>query len=158
MSSDAQNDRLNLLGSNRRSITPSSSQSARKRPRRGPNLEKKASSSSLQLGTSENASPSRDALGLKGLMGQMPTREECAESHQQVLIAQERMTSQMTEAMSNIILSNRAMEIAAKKEIAIEEFQYKTRLARGNMVVDLIRAGRSPEEARAIAHKEFPDK
>lgn len=110
----------------------------------------------------------RDGLGLKALMSQMSTKEERAESHQQVIRAQEHMTNKMTEAMTTMISTNMSMEIAAKKELAAEELaakkelaaddlRYKTRLARGNMVVDLIRAGTSAEEARAIAREEFPD-
>lgn len=112
--------------------------------------------------------PVRDGLGLKTLMSQMATKEERAESQQLVIRAQENMTNKMTEAMTNMISTNMSMEIAAKKELAAEEIaakkqlaademRYKTRLARGNMVVDLIRAGRNPEEARAIAREEFPD-
>lgn len=90
-------------------------------------------------------------------MSQMPTREERADSQNQVVMAQERMTNMMTEAMTSIITTNRAIEISAKKELALQELQYKNRLARGNMVVQLIQAGRTPEEARLIAREEFPD-
>lgn len=140
----------------RRSITPSpsQSQSPRKRRRSGVNVEKKNSSGALD---SPDYGVSRDGFGLKSLLSQIPTKEERAESQKEVVLAQERMTNHMTEAMSNIITSNRAMEIAAKKELAAKELQYKTRLARGNMVVELIRAGRSPEEARSIAQEEFPE-
>lgn len=101
-------------------------------------------------------------------MSQMATKEERAETHQLAIRAQENMTNKMTEAMTSMISANISMEIAAKKELAAEEIaakkelaaeelRYKTRLTRGNMVVDLIRAGRNPEEARAIAREEFPD-
>lgn len=60
-------------------------------------------------------------------------------------LPQEQMTDKMTEAM---ITSNRAMEIAAKKELALEETQYNTHLAQGNIVFDLIHAERSPEAAQ----------
>lgn len=52
--------------------------------------------------------------------------------------------------MSNIFTSNRALELATK-----EELQYKTRLARSDMVVELIRAGTSIKDARKIAREKF---
>lgn len=139
----------------RQSITPSLSQSSRKLQRPAAGNDKKKGIVSLD---SPDIAPGRDAFGLKALMSQMSTKEERAESHQQVIRAQEQMTNKMTEAMTNMISTNISMEIAtkkelasdeiaAKKEMAADDLRYKTRLARGNMVVDLIRAGRSPEEA-----------
>lgn len=78
---------------------------------------------------SPNQASPRDGLGLKALMSQMPTKEERAESQRQVVVAQEWMTATMTEEMSNVITSNHAMEMTAKKELASEEMLYKTRLA-----------------------------
>ena len=149
----------------RRSSTPSLSQTSRKRQRSAACNEKKKALGGLD---SPDIPPGRDGLGLKALMSQMSTKEERAECHQQVIRAQESMTEKMTEAMTNMISSNMSMEIAAKRELAAEEIaakkelaaddiKYKLRLARGNMVVDLIRAGSSPDEARSIAREEFPD-
>lgn len=53
----------------------------------------------------------------------------------------------MTDTMLTILTSNRALELATKQEIAIQELQHKTGLARSNMVVELIRAGTSIAEA-----------
>lgn len=138
----------------RRSSTPSGSQSSRKRQKNLSRSDKKSSDHPFDDPSQANA---RDTLGLKALMSQMPTREERADSQNQVVMAQERMTNMMTEAMTSIITTNRAIEISAKKELALQELQYKNRLARGNMVVQLIQAGRTPEEARLIAREEFPD-
>lgn len=134
----------------RRSPTPSSSQSPRKRQRA---IKKKPS---LAFDSPESSTPC-DALGLKSLLSQMPTKEERAESQKQVVLAHERMTQSITEAMTNIITNNRAMDITAQKETAALEMQYKNRVARGNLVVELICAGQSPEQARTIAREEFPD-
>lgn len=130
------------------------SQPGRKRKRLGFNEDHKKT---LVPFDSPGIPATHDGFGLKALMIQMNTKEERAESQNQVISAQEGMTHQMTKAMTNIISSNRSMEIAAKKEMAAEELKYKTRLARANMVVDLIKAGQLPEDARTIAREELPD-
>lgn len=147
-------DDIIASGQHCRSDTPSVSQSGRKRIKSGGNNDNKKALVPFDSSDSQTA---RDGFGLKGFMSQMTTKEERAESQNQVIRAQERMTNQMTKAMTNIISSNRSMELAAKKEMAAEDLKYKTRLARANMVVDLIRAGQSSEDARAIAREELPD-
>lgn len=127
----------------RRSITPSVLQPGRKRQPSGVlNDQKKA----LVSYESPDTPTARDGLGLRFLMSQMTTKEERAESHKEVIQAQEQMANQMTDAMTNIISSNRS-----------EELKYKTQVARANMVVDLIHAGQSPESARTITREELPD-
>lgn len=152
--SDTSLEAITHSASHQQSMTPSSSQSPCKRAR---NSSKSERLSSGHLFEDATQSSHQDLLGLKSLMSQIPTREEHTEAQNQVVMAQEQMTKTMTDAMTSMITANRAVEIAAKKELALEELQYKNRLARGNMVFELIRAGRTPKEARMIAREEFPD-
>lgn len=138
----------------RRSITPSLSQPSVKRQSPSSKLDRKTTS--LVSDSPDNGS-SRDVFRIKSMIGQLPTKEELAESEKQAAMTQEQITSSITEAMSKIISTNRAMELASKRELALEEIQSKTHIARSAMVVDLIRAGQTPEQARIIAHQELPD-
>lgn len=134
----------------------------------------------LSLDSPDNG-PSRDkdVFGIKSIISQLPSKEERARVQLEASQAQESITTKITETMSNILTSNRELELAAKKEMAnedrearnrlaleereaksrlvLEEMRAKNRMARGSMIVDLIRAGRSPEEARLMAHEELPD-
>lgn len=147
------------------SITPSSYQPQRKQQLSSGKSEN--ANTSLVFESPDHSSP-RDAFGLKSMMSQIPSKQERAVAQQELVSAQEQMTTKMTDMMSNIVTSNRALELASKKEIASEELKHKSQLAskvlqhnnclaRGNMVVNLIRAGTSPADTQSITHAEFPD-
>lgn len=140
-------------GSRRRSSTPSISKSS-KRQLLASKVDRKPAS---LVADSPDHGSSRDIFGLKSMMGQLPTKEEHAEAKKNAAMTQERMTSRITEAMSNIISLNRAMDLASKREMALDELQSQTRIARSAIVVDLIKSGQTPEQARIIAHEELPD-
>lgn len=141
--SDESLEEISLAAPRKRSITPAGSQPASKKHRSLGKSDLKTPSHPFD---SPDSSGPRDGLGLKSLISQMPTKEERAESQHQFVTAQEQITDKMTNVMTNMITSNQAIGI-----------QYKTRVARGSMIVDVIRAGRTPEEAQSIAREEFPD-
>lgn len=139
----------------RRSSTPSLTQASTSK--KHPWSCKPDSKTAMPLTNSPDLAHGRDQFGIRAMMAQLPTKAERAESDMEAYLTQERMTDRITETMSSIITSNRALEMANTRELALSENQVKTRIARSAMVVDLIRAGQTPEEARMIAHQELPD-
>lgn len=104
--------------SRRRSSTPSTSHTSLKRPRVTLKSERKAS---LFVNDSPELGNGRDMFGFKALIGQMPTKQEREESDEKASISQERLTSRITEQVTNVISANGALDIANKRELALEE-------------------------------------
>lgn len=136
----------------RRGSTPTAHLPHNKRQR----LSKKGDQKPVSLPT-DSPDSSKDLFGIKSMISQLPSKEERVQAQLDASAAQERMTSKITDVMSNIITTNRALELATKKEIALEERQAKNRMARSSMVVELVPAGKTLEAARIIAHQELPD-
>lgn len=129
-------------------VTPASSQPAPKHRRSRGKLER-ASSMTFD---SPDPSGSRNPFGLKSMMSNMPRKQDRVLAQQELVNAQERITTQMTDTMCNILTSNHALEmetkrelardeLETKKELARDEMRHKNRQARTSMLVELIRAG-----------------
>ncbi|KAH9807988.1 hypothetical protein DFH28DRAFT_911732 [Melampsora americana] len=110
-----------------------------------------------------NESP-KDPLGLISLVDRIPTKEDRDHSERLAAQTQENLTTNITAAMSQILTTNRSNELATKAKIAsneiqlkIEEMNLKNRLARSQMVMELIRCSMAPSEAEAMALRQLPD-
>ncbi|KAH9807852.1 hypothetical protein DFH28DRAFT_861400, partial [Melampsora americana] len=106
----------------------------------------------------------KDPLGLGSLVDRIPTKEDRDERERLAAQTQEHMATNITSAISQILTTNRTNELATKEKIArndlhlkIEEMNLKNRLARSQMVMDLIRGNMAPSEAEAMALRQLPD-
>ncbi|KAH9811846.1 hypothetical protein DFH28DRAFT_1130546 [Melampsora americana] len=106
----------------------------------------------------------KDPLGLGSLVDRIPTKEDRDERERLAAQTQEHMATNITSAISKILTTNRTNELATKEKIArndlhlkIEEMNLKNRLARSQMVMELIRGNMAPSEAEAMALRQLPD-
>lgn len=66
-------------------------------------------------------------------MSNMPTKEERVVAQQELVMAQEQITTKMMDTMCNVLTSNRALEMETKIELARDEILAKKELARDKM-------------------------
>lgn len=116
-----------------RASTPTIHHPANKRQRHSNQLNQKA-----KLLPNYSPDTSRDLIGIKSMISQLPSKEEGEEAQLDTSQAQKQITTKITDTMPNIITSNRALELTTKKEIVLEEIQEKNCMAQGSMIVDLI--------------------
>lgn len=105
-----------------RSVTPCASQPQPKRRRSSAKLEKSSSTLSLD---SPDPTQGRDVFGLKAMLGNIPTKNDRVVAQQELVLAQERITTKMTDKMCDVLLSNRALEMETKKELARDDLEAK---------------------------------
>lgn len=96
-------------------------------------------------------------LGLRSLLGHIPTREDPAAAEVRAAKSQTNITSQLTQAMSSMITTNKALELASREKIAYEEMNVTLRKARGQMIVDLVHANVDIKTEEAMANEQMPD-
>lgn len=115
----------------------------------------KAGSTTSASSTSKESSSY--PLGLRSLLGHIPTREDPAAAEVRAAESQTNMTSQLTQAMSSMITTNKALELASREKIAYEEMNVTLRKARGQMIVDLVHANVDIKTEEAMANEQMPD-
>ncbi|KAH9813471.1 hypothetical protein DFH28DRAFT_896420 [Melampsora americana] len=128
----------------------------------------------------------QDPLGLKIIVDRFPTNEQREQSETRAAQTQENITKSITEAMSNIITNNRESELAtkerieldknktkekialeeinvkaeenkSKEKVAFEEMNVKVRLARSQLVIELLHSKMEPAAAEEFALRQLPD-
>lgn len=112
---------------------------------------------STKSASSTSKESSSYPLGLRSLLGHIPTREDPAAAEVRAAESQTNMTSQLTQAMSSMITTNKALELASREKIAYEEMNVTLRKARGQMIVDLVHANVDIKTEEAMANEQMPD-
>lgn len=59
------------------------------------------------------------------MLGNIPTKNDRVVAQQELVLAQERITTKMTDKMCDVLLSNRALEMETKKELARDDLEAK---------------------------------
>lgn len=112
---------------------------------------------STKSASSTSKESSSYPLGLRSLLGHIPTREDPAAAEVRAAESQTNITSQLTQAMSSMITTNKALELASREKIAYEEMNVTLRKARGQMIVDLVHANVDIKTEEAMANEQMPD-
>lgn len=112
---------------------------------------------STKSASSTSKESSSYPLGLRSLLGHIPTREDPAAAEVRAAKSQTNITSQLTQAMSSMITTNKALELASREKIAYEEMNVTLRKARGQMIVDLVHANVDIKTEEAMANEQMPD-
>ncbi|KAH9823951.1 hypothetical protein DFH28DRAFT_1047832 [Melampsora americana] len=129
-----------------RVVTPSIGPSKRPRIKESP--------STFEVKSKE--SPQQSLL-FNNLANCLPTKEEREASEIRAALTQQNISLNVTAAMSQMITSTRANELATKQSIALAEMNVKLRLARSNLTLELLRGGMDPHDAEAFALRQLPD-
>jgi hypothetical protein len=97
------------------------------------------------------------SFNINTLANRLPTQEEREASEKRAALTQQNISLNLTNAMSQMITSNQANELATKQSIALAEMNVKLRLARSNLIMELLRGGMDPQAAEAFALRQLPD-
>ncbi|KAH9808412.1 hypothetical protein DFH28DRAFT_1069837 [Melampsora americana] len=129
-----------------RVVTPSIGPSKRPRIKESP--------STFEVKSKESPQTS---FNINNLASCLPTKEEREASEIRAALTQQNISLNVTAAMSQMITSTRANELATKQSIALAEMNVKLRLARSNLTLELLRGGMDPQSAEAFALRQLPD-
>ncbi|KAH9817230.1 hypothetical protein DFH28DRAFT_865728, partial [Melampsora americana] len=123
---------------------------------------------SLMSSRKASRESSQDTLGLRQLVSDyLPTKTERKAATQSTAENQAKMTESVTNAIAEMS-ANRGKEIEARKDMALAEMRQKKELylidiqaqnqkARSSFILELVKAGVTPQAAEELAMKQMPD-
>ncbi|KAH9808797.1 hypothetical protein DFH28DRAFT_1226305 [Melampsora americana] len=150
----AYRDSLGEQFQNSTTVLPSQSPSGSITPCTLPSKRPRGNTKEVTTGTKDSP---QNSLDIFSALNRLPSKQDIEDSETRALRSQETMASSFSQALSNMMTTNRATEMATKENIAISKMNVEIRIARSKMVVDLIRGNMDPAAAEALALRSLPD-